>query len=196
MRTRWKCVRDRSGRLAVLGLMFACGCARQESAGPAIAALDRSLEEACASEPADVAGDVLAILSSTEPLDPAEPQVYGNAACAGVIFEFDNPDGEPLHGAWIQASGESRTDADVLSEAHCPERALQADYWGYKDKAWTKLASAAESASFVPSAEAAAEGGYCHLDGLIMHEGAFEKLRIVARVTQDAQTYPMHACVW
>ena len=150
--------------------------------------LSRALEEGCADAPADVAGDVLAVLSSTDPLDPAEPQQYGNDACGGVVFEFDNPDEEPLHGAWVQASGATRDESDALSESRCPERTLQADYWGFKDRTWTKLMAAEETAVF--------SGEDCKLDALLLQEGTFEKLRIVARVTQESQTYPMHACVW
>lgn len=166
------------------------GCSAEVSAEAKRADLRQSLEDACAEAPADVMGDVVAILASTEPLDPAEPQEYGSAACGGVVFEFDNPDEEPLHGAWVQASGLSLEESDVLSESRCPERALQADYWGYKDKTWTKLAAAEESAAFV------ADDGYCKLEALMLDEGTFEKLRIVARVTQDSETYPMHAIVW
>jgi len=165
-------------------------CTAEVAAQREVAALTHSLEEACADAPADVAGDVLAILSSIEPLDPLEPQRYGSAACSGMVFEFDNPDEEPLHGAWVQASGQPRSDADALGELRCPDRTLQADYWGYKDKVWTKLAAAEASAVFVHDAAS------CQLDALILQEGTFEKLRVVARVMQDALTYPMHACVW
>lgn len=169
------------------------GCAAEASATE-VAALRQALEESCADAPGAVTGDVLAILSSIDPLDPAEPQRYGNAACGGVVFEFDNPDEEPLHGAWVQASGLSRGDSDALSESRCPERTLQADYWGFKDNTWTKLAAADLSAEFVPDAERG--GAYCDLDALMLQEGSFEKLRVVARVAQASQTYPMRACVW
>jgi hypothetical protein len=178
-----------------LGIGFASGgCSAEVSTQPEVAALSQSLEDACADAPAAVAGDVLAILSSIEALNPAEPQEYGSVACRGVVFEFENPDEEPLHGAWVQASGPSLTDSDALSERRCPERALQADYWGYKNKEWMKLAAAEESAVFVADAELGAAN--CELDALMLHEGTFEKLRIVARVTQESQTYPMIACVW
>jgi hypothetical protein len=178
---------------ALLALSFASdGCA--DSTQTAVAELRQSLEDSCADAPVDVAGDVLAILSSIEPLDPAEPQAYGSVACGSVVFEFDNPEDEPLHGAWVQAGGPSLTDSDVLSETRCPGRALQADYWGYRDKTWTKLAAAEESAAFVADSELGS--AYCKLDALLVQEGTFEKLRIAARVTQDSQTYPMHACLW
>lgn len=169
------------------------GCAAEASATE-VAALRQALEDSCADAPAAVAGDVLAILSSVDPLDPTQPQLYGDAACGGVVFEFDNPELEPLHGAWVQASGLSRDDSDALSESRCPVRALQADYWGFKEKSWTKLAAADESGDFVADSEQG--GAYCDLDALMVQEGTFEKLRIVARVTQDAETYPMLACVW
>lgn len=178
-----------------LGMATVFGACTAEVSAPAkVAALTRSLEDACADVPADLVGDVLAIMSSTEPLDPAEPQAYGGTSCGGFVFEFLNPDEEPLHGAWVQASGQSRSASDALSESRCAARVLQADYWGYKDKAWTKLAAAEASADTVPNADQG--GGSCALDALMLHEGSFEKLRIVARVTQDAQTYPMHACLW
>ena len=170
------------------------GCAAESSAQVAVGELRQSLEDACAEASADVTGDVFAILSSTEPLDPAQPQGYGNAACGGVIFEFDNPDEEPLRGAWVQASGLSHEASDALSESRCRDRRLQADYWGYKDKEWTKLTAAEESAAFVADSELGE--AYCDVDALMLHDGAFEKLRVVARVTQESQTYPMHACVW
>jgi hypothetical protein len=167
------------------------GCA----AAPAdVAALRQSLDDACADAPASVAGDVLAILSSIDPLDAAEPQTYEPGACGGVVFEFDNPEEEPLHGAWVQASGASRAELDALSKSRCSQRVLQADYWGFKDKEWTKLAAADEAARSITDSAMGAD--YCQLDALMLHEGTFEKLRVVARVTQDSQTYPMHACVW
>jgi hypothetical protein len=176
-------------------LVVASGaCTGDLSTQAKVAALVRELEPACADAPADLVGDVLAIMSSSEPYDAAAPQAYGSAACSGMVFEFANPDEEPLHGAWVQASGTSLTESDVLSESRCPERVLQADYWGYKDKTWTKLGAAEESAVFMPDAESGA--ATCWLDALLLHEGTFEKLRIVARVTQESLTYPMHACVW
>lgn len=170
------------------------GCGAEVSERAEVGKLSRSLEDGCAEVVADVTGDFLAVLSSTEALDPAVPQAYGSDACGGVVFEFDNPEEEPLHGAWVQASGVSLEEGDVLSEGRCPERVLQADYWGYKDRTWTKLAAAEEGASFAADPELG--GGNCELDALMLQEGAFERLRIVARVTQESQTYPMHACVW
>jgi len=179
----------------VLTIAFASdGCTAEFSAPAEVGKLSRALEDGCADAPADVAGDVLAVLSSIEPLDPAEPQQYGSEACGGVVFELDNPEQEPLHGAWVQASGASLMESDALSESRCPERALQADYWGYKDRTWTKLAAAEESAVFEADPEQG--GGNCELDALMLQEGTFEKLRIVARVVQGWETYPMHACVW
>jgi hypothetical protein len=190
----------KSTRDALFGccvLVTACvsgGCAAEVSAPGEVAKLSRALEDGCADASADVAGDVLAVLSSIEPLDPAEPQAYGSEACGGVVFELDNPDEEPLHGAWVQASGVSLSESDALGESRCSERVLQADYWGYKDRMWMKLAAAEENAVFVADEELG--GGNCKLDALLLHEGTFEKLRIVARVEQDSQTYPMHAVVW
>ncbi|HET8935189.1 MAG TPA: hypothetical protein VFN67_17190 [Polyangiales bacterium] len=177
-----------SGCCVVLIAFASGGCSAEFSSPAEVAKLSRALEDGCADAPADVAGDVLSVLSSIDPLDPAEPQEYGGAACGGMVFEFDNPDEEPLHGAWVQASGATRDESDALSEGRCPERALQADYWGFKDRGWTKLAAAEETAVFA--------GESCELQALILQEGTFEKLRIIARVTQDSQTYPMHACVW
>lgn len=170
------------------------GCGADISALDEVGKLSRALEDGCAEAPADVVGDVLSVLSSTEALDAAEPQEYGSDACGGVVFEFDNPDEEPLHGAWVQASGAPGAEADVLSESRCPERVLQADYWGFKDRTWMKLAAAEETAVFIEASEPSSAN--CQLEALMLQEGSFEKLRIVARVTQDSQTYPMHACVW
>jgi hypothetical protein len=178
-----------------LAVCFASqGCAVESVSELNVSALRRALEDACAEATADVTGDVFAILSSIEPLDPALPQVYGSAACGGFVFDFDNPEQEPLHGAWVQASGPSGVDSDALGESRCPGRELEASYWGYKDRKWLKLAAAEESAVF----EAGSELGpaSCNLDALMMDQGSFEKLRIVARVTQESKTYPMHACVW
>lgn len=165
------------------------GCAAEPAL--VLGEVQQSLEEGCASAPADVTGDVFAILASTDPLDPSQPQSYGNAGCSGVVFEFDNPEGEPLRGAWVQASGSSHDASDALSEARCPDRALEAEYWGFQDNEWLKLTAAGESATFNADSEAR-----CALDVLMLHEGTFEKLRVVARVTQEDETYPMHACVW
>jgi len=170
------------------------GCTGDAALQKEAAALRRSLEDGCAEAPADVVGDVLAVLSSTDPLDPAEPQAYGSAACGGVVFEFANPDEEPLRGAWVQAGGLSSSAADALGQERCLNRELQADYWGYKDKEWTKLSAAVASATF--ESESQLGPAYCSLDALMLQEGTFEKLRIVARVSQESETYPMHACVW
>lgn len=184
--------------MRVCSLVSACfaslGCAAEPEPPALVGELRQALEEGCVQAPADVTGDVFAILGSTDPLDPAQPQSYGSESCSGVVFELDNPDGEPLRGAWVQASGVSRDESDALSEARCPNRSLEAEYWGYKDNEWLKLTAAEESATF----SADAEGGetHCALDALMLHEGTYEKLRIVARVTQEEQTYPMHACVW
>lgn len=179
--------------LAVYGLLAVCFGTASCGVDAEVEVLHQaqSLEEACADAPSDVTADVLAIVSSTEPLDPTEPQAYGSAACGGFIFEFDNPDDEPLHGAWVQA-GPLQLETDALGASRCPARELRADYWGFKDKEWMKLA-AAESFAAVGEDE---EEAHCALDALIEQEGTFEKLRIVARATQDAQTYPMIACLW
>jgi hypothetical protein len=180
------------------GCWLGAGCLADAPSGSGVSVVRSALEETCVDAPADFAGDVLAIFSSVEPLDPGAPQRYGNAACGGVVFEFDNPDEEPLHGAWVQASGAPRTagESDPLGEARCAERSLQADYWGYikKDKTWTKLTAAEASAVFI----AESEGGsaYCSLDALLSAEGTYAKLRVVARVAQGSETYPMHALVW
>jgi hypothetical protein len=173
-------------------LLAACGSGGNVVDG--VAARARSLELACSSAPADFAGDFLSIPASTEPLDPARPQVYGSADCAAFVFEFDNPEQEQLRGAWVQAGGESEVDGDVLSEGACPGRTLEVDYWGYQDREWSILASARVSGSFESGEQAGA--GYCKLDALIDHPNALEKLRVVARVTQESETYPMYACLW
>ena len=177
-----------------LGLLLSSSCAIEERVSHSVGVRASPLELACATAAADALGDVTSILGSIEPLDPSQPQSYGSDECAGFIFEFDNPDVEPLRGAWIQASGESVVNPEALGESLCPERVLEADYWGYKDREWSKLASASTSASFEPGEIAGL--GYCRLEGLIEEEGAFEKLRIVAHVTDGAETYPMYACVW
>jgi hypothetical protein len=114
--------------------------------------------------------------------------------CAGFIFEFDNPDEESLRGAWVQASGESTLSSDALGEIRCANRGVEAEYWGFKDREWARLDASSTSATF--EAGELAGTGYCHLEALIEHEGTFEKLRIVARVADGADTYPMYACVW
>lgn len=177
-----------------LGLLWSSSCAIEEPISNSIGVRVNPLELACATAPADVLGDHTSILSSVEPLDPSQPQPYGSNDCAGFIFEFDNPDVESLRGAWIQASGESVVNPEALGESGCPERALEADYWGYKDREWSQLAAVSTIAGFEPGE---VDGlGYCRLEGLIEAEGAFEKLRIVARVTDGVETYPMYACVW
>lgn len=180
------------------GCWLGVGCLVDAPSGSEVSVLRSALEETCVEAPADFAGDVLAIFSSVEPLDPSAPQRYGNAACGGVVFEFDNPDEEPLHGAWVQASGAPRTarESDPLGEARCGERTLRADYWGYikKDKTWTRLTAAEASAVFI--AESDSGSAYCSLDALLSAEGTYAKLRVVARVAQGSETYPMHALVW
>ena len=177
-----------------LGLLVSSSCAIEEQVSNSIGLRVSPLELACATAPADVLGDFTSILSSIELVDPSQPQPYGSDECAGFIFEFDNPDVESLRGAWIQASGEAAVNPEVLGESRCPERALEADYWGFKDREWSQLAAVSTTASFEPGE---IDGlGYCRLEGLIEDEGAFEKLRIVARVTDGAETYPMYACLW
>jgi hypothetical protein len=178
----------------VLGVSLLSGCASEELDTNNVGVWSGALELECASVPGDVSGDVSAILSSVEPLDPSQPQAYGSKHCAGVIFELDNPEAEPLRGAWVQASGESTSSSDVLSESQCPGRALEAEYWGFKDREWSKLAFASNTAVFEPGPDS--QTGYCGLDAVIEYPGTFEKLRIVARVTQGSDTYPMYACVW
>jgi hypothetical protein len=178
----------------VLGVSLLSGCAGEELDTNNLKVSTGALELECASVAADLIGDVSSILSSVDPLDPSQLQVYGSEHCTGVIFEFDNPEAEPLLGAWIQASGTSTSSSDVLSESQCPARALEAEYWGFKDREWSKLAFAANTAAFEPGPDS--QTGYCGLDALIEYPGTFEKLRIVARVTQGSDTYPMYACVW
>jgi hypothetical protein len=178
----------------VLGVSLLSGCAREELDASNVGVWTSALELDCAAVPPDVTGDVSSILSSVEPLDPSQAQVYGSEHCAGVVFELDNPEDEPLRGAWIQASGESNSSSDVLSESQCPDRALEAEYWGFKDREWSKLAFASQTAVFEPGPDS--QTGYCGLDAVIEYAGTFEKLRIVARVTQGSDTYPMYACVW
>jgi hypothetical protein len=177
-----------------LGLLFAMSCANEERITNTIGVRVSPLELACATAPADVLGDFTAILASTEPLDPSQPQSYGSDECAGFIFEFDNPDLESLRGAWVQASGESVVNPAILGESLCPERTLEVDYWAFKDREWSKLAASSTTASFEPRELAGI--GYCRLEGLIEQESAFEKLRIVARATDGVDTYPMYACLW
>ncbi|HET6339680.1 MAG TPA: hypothetical protein VFG30_41000 [Polyangiales bacterium] len=178
----------------VLGVSLLSGCAAGELDTSNVGVWSGALELECAAVPANVTGDVISILSSVEPVDPSQPQAYGSEHCAGVIFEFDNPEDEPLRGAWVQASGESMSSSDVFSESRCPERALEAEYWGYKDREWSLLAFASNTAGFEPGPDS--QTGYCGLDALIESPGTFEKLRIVARVTQGSDTYPMYACLW
>jgi hypothetical protein len=178
----------------VVAVVVLSGCASEELEPKHVGLWTGPLELECASVPADVTGDVISIMSSVEPLDPSQPQVYDSDPCTGVVFEFDNPEAEPMRGAWIQASGESTASSDVFSESTCPERTLEADYWGYKDREWSKLAFASRTGVFEAGPDS--DTGYCGLDALIDQPGTFEKLRIVARVTQGLETYPMYACVW
>jgi hypothetical protein len=153
-----------------------------------------ALERTCADAPADTTGDVMAILGSVEPLDPSLPQTYGSPLCTGFIFELDNAEGEPLHGAWVQAGGASRSDEDVLSESHCSGRALEAEYWGYADREWFELAASSRVGRF--AAGELPGTGDCKLEALLEHGETFEKLRIVARVSHAGETYPMYATLW
>jgi hypothetical protein len=178
----------------VLGVSLWSSCASDVHVEPEVAVRASPLELECAAAAADVTSDVFSILSSTDPLDPSRPQAYGSEHCTGFVFEFENPDEEEWRGAWIQASGESSASSDVLGESRCPGRTLEADYWGFQKREWTKLASTSGSGVFEPGATATT--GHCRLDGLIEHAGTYEKLRIVARVAQGAETYPMYACVW
>ena len=178
---------------ALFGSVVGCGVDATHNATE-VAVLHRALEDGCADAPADAYGDFLAIMSSTEQLDLAEPQAYGSSGCSGFIFEFDNRDQEPLHGAWVQASGRSQDDADTFSADRCAARELQADYWGYHDKEWTRLASVESTALFSSGSEPGSAS--CALDALMLEDGNFEKLRIVAHVTDGAETFPMIACLW
>jgi hypothetical protein len=180
----------------VLALLCSSSCASEELAADVVRVRASPLEAECAQAPADMLGDFLTIFSSTDPLDPALPQAYGSDQCSGFIFEFDNPDTEELRGAWIQAGGESSGSSGVLASNQCAGRRLEAEYWGYKkkEKEWSKLTTSSATASFEPAADPGT--GYCRLEGLIEHASTFEKLRIVARVTQGADTYPMYACLW
>lgn len=175
-------------RLA-LGVLLCSSCASDEVATRVVELRASPLEVACATGPADVLGDVTSILAASDPLDPLQAQAYGSESCAGYVFEFDNPDEEPLRGAWIQAGSES-----ALNEAQCSRRSVEADYWGFKDKEWTRLASAFAVATFEPNGSS--DTGACRLEALIENAGTFEKLRISARVTDGSETYPMYACVW
>ena len=178
----------------VLGVLLSSSCTNEGRVMSTVGVRVSALEHTCATAPADVFGDVTSIPSSVEPLDPAQPQSYGSDSCAGFIFEFDNTDAEALRGAWIQASGESSASEDALGESQCPGRVLEADYWGYQAREWSLLASSSTTASFEPGELAGT--GYCRLEAVIEHAGAFEKLRIVARVTKGSDSYPMYACVW
>jgi hypothetical protein len=169
-----------------LGAVFMSSCASEVLVSDEVGARASSLELECAAAPAGVTADIVSILSSIEPLDPSQPQAYETERCGGFIFEFDNPDEEALRGAWIQAGARS----GVLDERECRDRVLDADYWGFKDRAWSKLATSSSSAGFEPDTQD------CRLEALIEHAGTFEKLRIVARVSDGSETYPMYACVW
>jgi hypothetical protein len=178
----------------VLGGLLLPACAEVEvtAADPGLSL--RALERTCADAPADVTGDVTAILGSIEPLDPSLAQNYGSALCTGFIFELDNPDAEPLHGAWVQAGGASLSDEDVLSESQCPGRALEAAYWGYANDEWMELAASSQVGRY--DAGERPGTGHCKLEALLDHAETFEKLRIVARVSQEGETYPMYATLW
>lgn len=169
-------------------LLPACTSAPGETHG--LALRTGALELDCAAATANRTGDVTDVLSSVDAFDASQPQAYGSETCTGFVFELENSDEEPLLGAWVQASGQSSSSGDALSESRCAERVLETDYWGWKDRTWTKLTSAQQTASFDPAAD------NCDLETLIEYPGTFERLRIVARVTQGADTYPMHACVW
>jgi hypothetical protein len=175
------------GAIAVL---FLPACASPPGKTTGLALRTDALELGCAAAPADLTGDVTDVLSSLEAFDASQPQAYGSESCAGFIFELDNPDAEPLSGAWVQGSGQSSASDDVLSQRRCAERVLETDYWGWKDRKWTRLTSAAGTARFDPATN------HCDLEALIEYPGTFERLRIVARVAQRGDTYPMHACVW
>ncbi|HEV7803731.1 MAG TPA: hypothetical protein VGP15_21845 [Burkholderiales bacterium] len=174
----------------IVGALLLSACASTAHDPDRVALRSGALELDCAAAAADMTGDVTAVLSSVAAFDASQPQAYGSENCGGFVFELDNAEEEPLHGAWVQASGKSSSSADLLSESHCSERLLETDYWGWKDREWVKLASASGAASFDPSTS------NCDLETLIESPGTFEKLRIVARVTQGSHTYPMHACVW
>lgn len=179
--------------LITLGILSSWSCASEE-AGREIALRSSPLELSCATALPDLATDVTSIPSSIEPFDPSRSQAYGSSECSGFIFEFDNPDGEALHGLWIQASGESSASSDALGESQCPERELEVDSWGYEKREWSKLASSSARASFEVGGTAGT--GYCRLEALIDQPGAFERYRVVARVTDGSETYPMIACLW
>jgi len=178
----------------MLGVLLSLACAEIEAGERDPGVSVRALELGCASPPADVTGDVFAILSSSEPLDPTQPQSYGSALCGGFIFELDNADDEPLHGAWVQAGGESQSDGDVLSESQCPGRSLEAQYWGYANREWLELAASSQVGHF--AAGELPGTGYCKLEAQLDHAETFEKLRIVARVSHAGETYPMYATLW
>jgi hypothetical protein len=178
----------------VLGVLFWSSCASDAPVTRVVGVRASPLELECATVAADVLGDVTSILASVEPLDPLQPQPYGSGNCSGFVFEFDNPDEEALRGAWIQASAGSGVTENALSESQCADRTVEADYWGYKDREWVEVASASEPARFEP--DEVSGTGYCRLEALIEYAGSFEKLRISARVTDGAETYPMYACVW
>jgi hypothetical protein len=187
--------RHRVLRLAlVLGaqLLPACAAVELTEGEPGLSV--RALELTCMDAPADVTGDVTAILGSIEPLDPSLPQTYGSPLCTGFIFELDNAEGEALHGAWVQAGGASVSDGDVLSESQCAARTLEADYWGYANDEWMELAASSQFGRF--DAGELPDTGHCKLEALLDRAERFEKLRIVARVSQAGETYPMFATLW
>lgn len=176
-----------------LVILSSSSCASEEAARE-IAARGEPLELACADTPPHVSGDSLAILSSIDPFDPSRPQVYGSDACGGFVFEFDNAFGEAFRGAWVHASGQSNASSDMFGESQCPERRLEVDYWGYEKRKWSKRASSSTSGSFEPGAIAGE--GHCRIEAVFDEPSTLEKYRIVARVTDGSETYPMLACLW
>ena len=128
-------------RFAVVVLVSA-SCASDERALYALEAYAGALEPECGVVAADATGDVSAVLSSIEPLDPSQPQVYGSRTCGGFVFEYENPDRAPLRGAWIQASAS----ADLVDASRCHGRVLEAAYWGYEKREWIELGFASSAA--------------------------------------------------
>lgn len=170
------------------------GCAAEPGQPAPIAAIASPLAFSCAEATVDLAGDFLDILSSTEPLDPRQPQAYGSELCSGFVFEFTNPDDEPLHGAYVHAGGASSRDGDELSQAECSNRRLEADFWGFSDRRWSRLATASAPGRFEPGT--LPDTGYCKLEAQLDHSGSYETLRVIAAVTQDGRHYPMLALLW
>lgn len=179
-------------RPVAIGALLLTSCVADGLVASDVGLTTSRLELACGPAPADVTGDVLAILPSIDPFDPDRPQPYGSDSCSGVVFEFANPDEEPLRGAWIHASWEFEASGGALGDSPCHERALEADYWGYEEQRWTKLASA----STVGRLDEDSEAAYCRVEAVIEHAATFKKLRVVARVSRGSETYPMHASLW